>query len=245
MLLLNKVKRSKAFKSSNGGGLRGIFPTVNSFASNCCHSSADNSLLGVNNFSEAGLELVAAAEAEVTGCPEELALCPNEALLKGEAEVALKAPKAGRGVVLAEFTAEALPKPEKPEVPKPPAVAAVLKEKEAADGAAALPKPVDCGALGEEAVPNAGGFAAAEELPAAGLLPADVELMRLELALKEKLLALVLLLLTGKPASREFTKTIRMGTPGILNQCPFSKMQQQQQTTENVERPWFLEQELT
>lgn len=171
---------------------------VNSFASNCCHSSADNSLLGVNNFSEAGLELVAAAEAEVTACPEALALCPNKAPLEGEAEVAtvaLKAPKAGRGVVLAEFTAEALPKPEKPEVPKPPAVAAALKEKEAADGAAGLPKPTDWGALGEDAVPNAGGFAAAEELPAAGLLPE-----RLELVLKEKLLALVmlLLLLTGK-----------------------------------------------
>lgn len=53
--------------------------------------------------------------------------------------------------------------------------------------------------LGEDAVPNAGGFAAAEELPAAGLLTDDAALMRLELALKEKLLALVLLLLlTGK-----------------------------------------------
>lgn len=202
MLLLNKLTRSKAFKSSNGGGLRGIFPIVNSFASNCCHSSADNSLLGVNNFSEAGLALVAAAEAEVTGCPEALALCPNKALLEGEAEVAtaaLKAPKAGGGMVLAEFTAEALPKPEKPEVPKPPAVAAVLKEKEAADGAAGLPKPTDWGALGEDVAPNAGGFAAQAELPAAGLLPDDVELMRLELVLKEKSLALVLLLLlTGK-----------------------------------------------
>lgn len=173
---------------------------MNSFASNCCHSSADNSLLGVNNFSEAGLELVAAAEAGVTGCPEALALCPNKAPLKGEAEVATvapKPPKAGSGVVLAEFTAEALPKPEKPEVPKPPAVAAALKEKEAADGAAGLPKPTGWAALGEDVVPNAGGFAAAEELPAAGLLPGG-ELMRLELVLKEKLLALVLLLLTGK-----------------------------------------------
>lgn len=174
---------------------------MNSFASNCCHSSDDNSLLGVNNFSEAGLELVAAAEAEVTAWPEALALCPNKAVLEGEAEVAmvpLKAPKAGSGVVLAEFTAEALPKPEKPEVPKPPAVAAALKEKEAADGVAELPKPTDWGVLGEDVVPNAGGFAAAEELPAAGLLPDDVELMRLELVLKEKLLALVLLLLMGK-----------------------------------------------
>lgn len=176
---------------------------MNSFASNCCHSSADNSLLGVNNFSEAGLALEAAADAEVTGCPEALALCPNKAPLEGEAAVAaaaLKAPKAGSGVVLAEFTAEALPKPEKPEVPKPPAVAAVLKEKEAADGAARLPNPTDWGALGDDAAPNAGGFPAAEELPAAaGLLPEDAELMRLELVLKEKLLALVLLLLlTGK-----------------------------------------------
>lgn len=141
--------------------------------------------------------------------------------------------KAGRGVVLAEFIAAALPKPEKPEVPKPPAVAAVLKEKEAADGAARLPKPTDWGELGEDIVPNAGGFAAAEELPAAGLLPDDVELTRLEVVLKEKLLALVLLLLTGKAAGREFTKTVRMGTPGILNHCWFSKMQQQQ-TAENV-----------
>lgn len=72
---------------------------MNSFASNCCHSSADNSLLGVNNFSEAGLGLVAAAEAELTGCPGALALCPNKAPLEGEAEVAavaLKAPKAER-----------------------------------------------------------------------------------------------------------------------------------------------------
>lgn len=221
---------------------------VNSFASNCCHSSADNSLLGVNNFSEAGLELGAAAEAEVTACPEALALCPNKAPLEGEAEVAtvaLKAPKAGRGVVLAEFTAEALPKPEKPEVPKPPAVAAALKEKEAADGAAGLPKPTHWGALGEDAVPNAGGFAAAEELPAAGLLPDEVELMRLELVLKEKLLALVLLLLllTGKPASREFPKCIRKDTPGILNHYCVSKIQQQQ-TTENVKMFWFLENNL-
>lgn len=174
---------------------------MNSFASNCCHSSADSSLLGVNNFSEAGLELVAAADAEVTGCAEALLLCPNKAPLEGEPEgapVAPKAPKAA-GVVPAEFPAEALPKPEKAEVPKPPAMAAALKEKEAVDGVAALPKPTDWGVLGEDAVPNAGGFAAAEELPAAGLLPDDVELMRLELALKEKLLALVLLLLlTGK-----------------------------------------------
>lgn len=171
---------------------------MNSFASNCCHSSADSSLLGVNNFSEAGLELVAAADAEVTGCAEALLLCPNKAPLEGESEgapVAPKAPKAA-GVVPAEFPAEALPKPEKAGVPKPPAVAAALKD---ADGAAVLPKPTDWGVLGEDAVPNAGGCAAAEELPAAGLLPDDVELMRLELALKEKLLALVLLLLlTGK-----------------------------------------------
>lgn len=185
---------------------------MNSFASNCCHSPADNSLLGVNNFSEAGLALVAAAEAELTGCPGALELCPNKAPLEGEAEVAtlgLKAPKAGSGVVLAELTAEVLPKPEKPEVPKAPAVAAVLKEKEAADGAAALPKPMDWGVLGEDVAPNAGGFAATAELPAAGLLPEDAELMRLELVLKEKLLALallLLLLLTGKPASREFRK---------------------------------------
>lgn len=176
---------------------------MNSFASNCCHSSADSSLLGVNNFSEAGLELVAAADAEVTGCAEALLLCPNKAPLEGEPEGATVAPKAPKAaaVVLAELPAGALPKPEKPEVPKAPAVAAGLKEKEAADGAdgaAGLPKPTDWGALGEDAVPNAGGFAAAEELPAAGLLPDDVELIRLELALKEKLLALVLLLLTGK-----------------------------------------------
>lgn len=171
---------------------------MNSFASNCCHSSADSSLLGVNNFSEAGLELVAAADAELTGWAEALPLCPNKALLEGEPEGATVAPKAA-AVVLAELPAEALPKPEKPEVPKAPAVAAALKEKEAADGAAGLPKPRDWGALGEDAVPNAGGFAAAEELPAAGLLPDEVGLMRLELALKEKLLALVLLLLlTGK-----------------------------------------------
>lgn len=174
--------------------------------------------MGVNNLSEAGLEPVAAAEAELTGCPEALALCPNKAALEGEAEVAtaaLKAPKAGSGVVLAEFTAEALPKPEKPEVPKPPAVAAVLKEKEAADGAAGLPNPRDWGALGEDVAPNAGAFPAAEELPAAGLLPDDAELTRLELVLKEKLLALVLLLLllTGKPASREFIKNTRNGYP--------------------------------
>lgn len=235
MLLLNKLKRSKAFRSSNGGGLRGIFPIVNSFASNCCHSSADSSLLGVNNFSEAGLELVAAADAEVTGCPEAPALWPDKALLEGEAEEATVAPKAPKaaGVVLAEFPAEALPKPKKPEVPKPPAVAAALKEKEAADGAAELPKPMDCGALGEDVVPNAGGFAAAADLPsAARLLPHDVELVRLELVLKEKLLALVLLLLTGKPASREFTKNIRIVSPRILNNCCISRMQQQ--TTENV-----------
>lgn len=95
--------------------------------------------------SEAGLELVAAADAAVTGCAAALPLCPNKAPLEGEPEgamVAPKAPKAAAGL-LAELPAEALPKPEKPEVPKAPAVAAALKEKEAAEGAAGLPKPTD------------------------------------------------------------------------------------------------------
>lgn len=141
-----------------------------------------------------------AEDADVMLCPEALAVCPNKVLLECEGEAAtaaLKAPKAASGVVLEEFTAEELPNPENPEVPKPLVVSEVLNEKEAADGAAGLPKPTEWDTLGEDVTPNAGGLQPAEELPKAGVFPDD-PLMRVELVLKEKLLALLLLLFTGK-----------------------------------------------
>lgn len=141
-----------------------------------------------------------AEDADVMLCPEALAVCPNKVLLEWEGEAAtaaLKAPKAVSGEVLEEFTAEELPNPENPEVPKPLVVSEVLNEKEDADGAAGLPKPTEWDTLGEDVTPNAGGLEPAEELPKAGVFPDDA-LTRLELVLKEKLLALLLLLFTGK-----------------------------------------------
>lgn len=146
------------------------------------------------------LLLVTAEDAGVTFCAE--AVCPNKVLLECEGEAAsaaLKAPKAVSGAVLEELTAGELPNVENPEVPNPPVVSAVLNEKDAADGAARLPKPTEWDPLGEDVEPNAGGPQPEEELPKAGVFP-DGALPRLELVLKEKLLALLLLLCTGKPA---------------------------------------------
>lgn len=170
---------------------------------------------------------MAADDADVMLCPEALAVCPNKALLECEAEAAtaaLKAPKAGSAALPDEFTAEELPNPENPEVPKPLLVSEVLNEKEAADGAAGLPKPTEWDTLGGDVTPKAGGLQPAEELPKAGGFPDDA-LMRLELVLKEKLLALVLLLFTGKPAIIKFIKNVRTCIPVILNHCCVSIMQ--------------------
>lgn len=132
---------------------------------------------------------------------------------------ALKAPKAGSGVLLEEFTVEELPKPENPEDPKLLVGSEEsLNEKEAAEGADGLPKAGGWETLVEDIAPNAGGLQPAEELPKAGAFP-DEAPKRLELVLKEKLLALVLLLFTGKPA---ITNAFRMGTPAILKHCYFN-----------------------
>lgn len=144
--------------------------------------------------------------ADIKVCPEALAVCPNRVLLECEGEVAtaaLKSPKPLSGAMFEEFTAEAVPNPENPEVPKPPVVSEVLNEKEAADGAAGLPKPTDWDTLREDDAPNAGGLQPAEELPKAGVFPDDA-LARLELVLKEKLLTLLLLLITGKLDNPKF-----------------------------------------
>lgn len=175
----------------------------------------------MNNFSDVVL-FVTAEDADVRLSPEALAVCPNKVLLECEGEsdtAALKAPKAV--VVLEEVTAEELPNPENPEVPKPLAASEVLNEKEAADGAAGLPKPTEWDTLGEDVTPNAGRVEPADELPKAGVLPDDA-LTRLELVLKEKLLALLLLLFTGKPASIKFIKSVRMCVPVIPNHCCIS-----------------------
>jgi len=169
---------------------------------------------------------VTAEDADVTLCPEALAVCPNKALLECEgagAAAALEAPKAVSGAVLEEFTAE-LPNPENPEVPSSRVVSEVLKEKEAADGAAGLPKPTEWDTLGEDVTPNAGGLQPAEELPKAGVFPDDA-LMRLELVLKEKLLALPLF--TGKSEITKFIKKVRMCTAVILNHCCILIMQKE------------------
>lgn len=78
-----------------------------------------------------------------------------------------------------------------------------------------MPKAGGWETLVEDTAPNAGGLQPAEELPKAGAFP-DEALRRLELVLKEKLLALVLLLFTGKPA---IINAFRMVTPVILKHC--------------------------
>lgn len=189
-----------------GGGLRGIFPSVNLLASNCSNSSAVNSLLGVYNLSDA-IPFGTAEGADVTLCPEAPAVCAAEALLAPDWEVpvaALGVAETGSGAVLEEFAAAELPKPESPEVPQPLVVPDVLNEKEAADGAEELPEPTGLGTLGEDVTPKVGGLEAAAELPTAAAFPGGT----LGLALKEKLAAL-LLLLTGK-----------LGNPKLEACCP-------------------------
>lgn len=189
-----------------GGGLRGIFPSVNLLASNCSNSSAVNSLLGVYNLSDA-IPFGTAEGTDVTLCPEAPAVCAAEALLAPDWEVpvaALGVAETGSGAVLEEFAAAELPKPESPEVPQPPVVPDVLNEKEAADGAEELPEPTGLGTLGEDVTPKVGGLEAAAELPTAAAFPGGT----LGLALKEKLAAL-LLLLTGK-----------LGNPKLEACCP-------------------------
>lgn len=189
-----------------GGGLRGIFPSVNLLASNCSNSSAVNSLLGVYNLSDA-IPFGTAEGADVTLCPEAPAVCAAEALLAPDWEVpvaALGVAETGSGAVLEEFAAAELPKPESPEVPQPLVVPDVLNEKEAADGAEELPEPTGLGTLGEDVTPKVGGLEAAAELPTAAAFPGGT----LGLALKEKLAA-PLLLLTGK-----------LGNPKLEACCP-------------------------
>ena len=189
-----------------GGGLRGIFPSVNLLASNCSNSSAVNSLLGVYNLSDA-IPFGTAEGADITLCPEAPAVCAAEALLAPDWEVpvaALGVAETGSGAVLEEFAAAELPKPESPEVPQPLVVPDVLNEKEAADGAEELPEPTGLGTLGEDVTPKVGGLEAAAELPTAAAFPGGT----LGLALKEKLAAL-LLLLTGK-----------LGNPKLEACCP-------------------------
>ena len=70
------------------------------------------------------------------------------------------------------------------------------------------------GTLGEDVTPSVGGLEAAAELPTAAAFPGGT----LGLALKEKLAA-PLLLLTGKPAIMKWIRTVRMGTPVILQRC--------------------------
>ena len=216
---------------SAGGGFRGIFPSVNLLAANCRNSSAVNSLLGVYNRS--GLIPSRTAEgADVTLCPEAPAVCAAEALLAPDWEVpvaALGIAETGSGAVLEEFAAAELPgsravleefaaaelpEPESPEVPQPPVAPGALSDEGAADGAEELPEPTGLGTLGEDVTPSVGGLEAAAELPTAAAFPGGT----LGLALKEKLAA-PLLLLTGKPAIMKWIRTVRMGTPVILQRC--------------------------
>jgi len=231
---------------SAGGGFRGIFPSVNLLAANCRNSSAVNSLLGVYNRS--GLIPSRTAEgADVTLCPEAPAVCAAEALLAPDWEVPVAAlgiaetgsgavleefaaaELPGRGAVLEEFAAAELPgsravheefaaaelpEPESPEVPQPPVAPGALSDEGAADGAEELPEPTGLGTLGEDVTPSVGGLEAAAELPTAAAFPGGT----LGLALKEKLAA-PLLLLTGKPAIMKWIRTVRMGTPVILQRC--------------------------
>ena len=120
----------------------------------------------------------------------------------------------GSRAVLEEFAAAELPEPESPEVPQPPVAPGALSDEGAADGAEELPEPTGLGTLGEDVTPSVGGLEAAAELPTAAAFPGGT----LGLALKEKLAA-PLLLLTGKPAIMKWIRTVRMGTPVILQRC--------------------------
>lgn len=155
----------------------------------------------MNNLSEVTM-LVAAGGAGATLYPKALTDRPNKELPDSEAgaaTAALTAPKAGSEVVLDKFTAEELPNPENPEAPKPPAVSGFLNEKEAADEAGWLPKPMEGADLAEDVTPNAEGSGTIEELPNAVVLPEDGPTSSV-FDLKEELLALLLLLLlSGKP----------------------------------------------
>ena len=234
---------------SAGGGFRGIFPSVNLLAANCRNSSAVNSLLGVYNRSGlipsrtaegAGVTLCPEAPAV---CAAEALLAPDwevpvaalgiaAAELPGRGAVLEEFAAAelpGRGAVLEEFAAAELPgsravheefaaaelpEPESPEVPQPPVAPGALSDEGAADGAEELPEPTGLGTLGEDVTPSVGGLEAAAELPTAAAFPGGT----LGLALKEKLAA-PLLLLTGKPAIMKWIRTVRMGTPVILQRC--------------------------
>ena len=120
----------------------------------------------------------------------------------------------GSRAVHEEFAAAELPEPESPEVPQPPVAPGALSDEGAADGAEELPEPTGLGTLGEDVTPSVGGLEAAAELPTAAAFPGGT----LGLALKEKLAA-PLLLLTGKPAIMKWIRTVRMGTPVILQRC--------------------------
>ena len=120
----------------------------------------------------------------------------------------------GSRAVHEEFAAAELPEPESPEVPQPPVAPGALSDEGAADGAEELPEPTGLGTLGEDVTPSVGGLEAAAELPTAAAFPGGT----LRLALKEKLAA-PLLLLTGKPAIMKWIRTVRMGTPVILQRC--------------------------
>lgn len=169
----------------------------------------------MNNLSEVIL-LVAAGGAGATLYPKALTDCPNKELPDSEAgtaAAALTAPKAGNEVVFEEFTTEELPNPENPEAPKPLAVSGFLNENEAADKAGWLPKPMEWADLEEDVTSNAEESGTVEGVPNAVVLPED-ELTNPVFELKEKLLALLLLLLlSGK-----------LDDPNVGGCCPNPKV---------------------
>lgn len=161
----NNLRPRYRFRSAAGGGLEGIFPSVNFFALNCSSSSADSSDSGVNNFAEVVLGgvveggNVALPPKRLAGCPNsvfpefkeaEAAAVPNtEADVESEelagkdlpnpgfkAGVMAAVPNTDAGAVSGELAGKGLPNPEKPEAPNPPGVVvAILNEKEDADEA--------------------------------------------------------------------------------------------------------------
>lgn len=141
-------------RSSIGGGFKGIFPSVNFFASNCFSSSADSSFFGVNNFSEAIVVWVT-DDASAPLLPKAFVGCPNRVFLEskdGAATAELLTPNTGADVLFEELVGSECSNPENPDVPKPAEIAELLNEKDAADEAVWCPKPTEWVAVVEEDV---------------------------------------------------------------------------------------------
>lgn len=129
--------------------MRGTFPNVNFFATNCLSSSAVSSFLGVNKCSAEAVLLPPddGREDEVPLCPKPLAASPNSMAPEPELELEPEpeGPKAGLPEAPAVPDGEEAGNPENPVDPKLK-TSGLLNEKDAAETAAASPNPKEVGA---------------------------------------------------------------------------------------------------